>query len=125
MRDLSVLRDEIDVIDRQMVSLFEKRMEISSEVAEFKIANGRKVFDKDRERAKLDTVAGMVHGDFNKKGIQELYQQIMSMSRKLQYQLLTENGAAGRLPFIAVDDIDRENIRVVFQGVEGLTATQP
>ena len=27
--------------------------------------------------------------------------------------------AAGRLPFIAVDDIERENIRVVYQGVEG------
>ena len=41
------------------------------------------------------------------------------MSRKLQYQLLEENGVAGRLPFIGVDELEKENVRVVFQGVEG------
>ena len=41
------------------------------------------------------------------------------MSRKLQYQLLAQKGAVGRLPFIEVDEIQKENIRVVFQGVEG------
>jgi chorismate mutase/prephenate dehydratase len=61
----------------------------------------------------------MADNDFNRHAVTELFQQIMSISRKLQYQLLTENGAAGRLPFIAVDDIERENIRVVYQGVEG------
>lgn len=119
MRDLLELRDEIDRIDQNIVALFEERMQISEEVARFKIANGRKVFDKEREQSKLNTVSSMTHNEFNKHGVHELFQQIMSMSRKLQYQLLEENGAAGRLPFIAVDDIERENIRVVYQGVEG------
>ncbi len=119
MRDLMELRDQIDEIDQQIVRLFEERMDICQEVAEFKIANGRKVFDKDREHAKLNTLTGLAHNDFNRHGIKELFQQIMSMSRKLQYQLLAKNGAAGRLPFIAVDDIERKNIRVVYQGVEG------
>ena len=61
----------------------------------------------------------MADSDFNRHGIEELFRQIMAMSRKLQYQLLAKNGVAGRLPFIAVDDIERANIRVVFQGVEG------
>ena len=43
----------------------------------------------------------------------------MSMSRKLQYQLLAEKGALGKLPFIAVDKLDQEGARVVFQGAEG------
>ena len=43
----------------------------------------------------------------------------MAMSRKLQYQLLEENGVAGRLPFIAMDEIERSKVRVVYQGVEG------
>lgn len=119
MKDLLELRDEIDQIDREIVRLFEDRMQISEDVARYKIANGRKVFDKEREKSKLDTLTGLADSDFNRHGIAELFQQIMSMSRKLQYQLLTENGAAGRLPFIAVDDIERENIRVVYQGVEG------
>jgi len=41
------------------------------------------------------------------------------MSRKKQYAMLEEKGAGGRLPFIMIDDLERENIRVVFQGVEG------
>lgn len=61
----------------------------------------------------------MTHNDFNRHGIEELFQQIMAMSRKLQYQLLEENGVAGRLPFIGVDELEKENVRVVFQGVEG------
>lgn len=119
MKDLAELRTEIDGIDRQIVELFEKRMDICQEVAEYKIATGKKVFDKEREQAKLDTLTSMAHGEINRHGVEELFQQIMSMSRKLQYQLLAKNGAAGRLPFIAVDDIERENIRVVYQGVEG------
>ncbi|MCI6867485.1 MAG: prephenate dehydratase [Lachnospiraceae bacterium] len=119
MKDLLELREKIDKVDKQIVALFEERMQISEDVAKYKIANGKKVFDKDRERSKLETLKGLADNDFNRHGIEELFQQIMSMSRKLQYQLLTENGAAGRLPFIAVDDIERENIRVVYQGVEG------
>lgn len=119
MVDLGKLRDEIDVIDKQMVELFEKRMKICGEVAEFKIETGKKVFDRDREKSKIQTLTQSAHNDFNRHGVEELFQQIMAMSRKLQYQLLAKNGVIGRLPFIAVQDIDREKVRVVFQGVEG------
>ncbi len=119
MKDLQELRLEIDDVDQQITELFERRMEISEEVARYKIANGRKVFDKEREHSKLESLGAMAHNDFNRHGVQELFSQIMSMSRKLQYQLLEESGVSGRLPFIEVDDIDRENIRVVYQGVEG------
>ena len=43
MRDLLELRDEIDQIDSQIVDLYERRMAISEEVAEYKIAVGKKV----------------------------------------------------------------------------------
>lgn len=48
-----------------------------------------------------------------------MFQLIMSISRKRQYQLLTQKGAIGRLPFIGVDRLDTENARVVFQGADG------
>ena len=51
--DLSTLRNEIDRIDSQLVQLYEQRMEICSQVAEYKIENGKKVFDKTREEEKL------------------------------------------------------------------------
>ena len=119
MATLEELREQLDVIDDQIAALYEKRMEVCGAVGEYKVNAGRKVFDRQREKDKLADVASKVSGDFNKKGIQELYQQLMSMSRKLQYQQLVEAGALGRLPFIRIDDLDKQNARVVFQGTEG------
>ena len=47
--DLQKLRDEIDRIDKQIVDLYESRMEICKEVAEYKIETGKKVFDRVRD----------------------------------------------------------------------------
>jgi chorismate mutase/prephenate dehydratase len=117
--DLKDLRLEIDKVDRQICELYEKRMDIASQVADYKIANGKKVYDKEREEAKLESVKSMVHSEFNKVGIEELFSQLMSMSRKLQYQKLSEQGASGRFPFIRIDSLDHKNSRVCYQGAEG------
>ena len=42
--DLSQLRQQIDTIDRQIVDLYEKRMDVSRQVAEYKIETGKQVF---------------------------------------------------------------------------------
>ena len=117
--DLTKLREQIDEVDRQIVELYERRMEICGQVAQYKIETGKKVFDKEREEEKLRKVKSMTHSEFNSHGIEELFEQIMSMSRKLQYKMLTEKGSSGRLPFIAVDSLGAENARVVFPGAEG------
>ena len=118
-QDLTELRSRIDQIDREIVRLYEERMQVTDEVGEFKIRTGRKVYDKDRERAKIETVRGLAHSDFTRKGVAELFSQLMSMSRKRQFAMLEKAGLPGRTPFIEIDDLDRENIRVVFQGEEG------
>lgn len=117
--DLLQLREKLDQIDEKIVALYEERMEISSQVADYKIETGKKVLDKAREMEKLARVRALTHNAFNAHGVQELFEQIMSMSRKLQYNKLVEAGALGRLPFIAVDRLETEQARVVFQGAEG------
>ena len=117
--DLLSLRDKLDVIDAQIVELYEKRMDICGQVAEYKIANGKKVFDKQREVEKLAKVKSLTHNEFNSHGIEELFEQIMSMSRKLQYQMLAAHGSEGKLPFIGVDELETGKARVVFQGADG------
>ena len=119
MEKLLELRDKLDVIDEQIVKLYEERMAICEEVGNIKIDAGRKIFDKQREKEKLAAVTANAKNDFHKKGISELFEQLMSMSRKLQYQLLTKKGALGRLPFIGVDTLDVDGARIVFQGTEG------
>ena len=124
MKDLLELRDEIDKIDREIVSLYEQRMEIAEGVAEYKINTGKKVFDKEREVSKLETLSGLASNEFNAYGVRELFEQIMAMSRKKQYQLLTEHGMVEDIEFEAKENIDYSNARIVFQGVEGAYSHQ-
>lgn len=117
--NLTELRDKLDVVDAQIVALYEDRMELCRQVAEYKLENGRKVFDKQREVEKIAKVKALTHNEFNSHGIEELFEQLMSMSRKLQYQMLAEQGNMGRPAFIGVDALDTGKARVVFQGAEG------
>ncbi len=117
--DLLELRDQIDEIDSRIVELYEKRMDVCKQVAEYKISTGKRVFDRQREMEKLARVKSLTHNEFNGRGIVELFEQIMSMSRKLQYRLLAESGSIGKLPFIGVDALETNKARVVFQGAEG------
>ena len=117
--DLKDLRKQIDEIDSSLVELYEKRMEVSSAIADYKIENGKKVYDRERELEKIKTVKSLAHSEFNRIGVEELFSQIMSMSRKLQYQKLSEKGASLRLPFIQIDSLSSSARRVCYQGAEG------
>lgn len=122
--NLQECRDELDKIDKQIVELYEKRMDICSLVAKDKIKTGKKIFDKEREDAKIKSVVSLASTDFRKHGVEELFVQLMSMSRKLQYSILEESGIHGRLPFISVDDLDIKGATVVYQGTEGAYSQQ-
>ena len=117
--DLLELRNELDEIDKQIVELYEKRMDVCGQVAEYKIETGKRVFDKEREKQKLEAVSALTHNEFNAYGVTELFEQIMAMSRKLQYRLLAEHDSVGKLSFFKVDHFDTSKCRVVFQGAEG------
>lgn len=119
MIDLNKIRDEIDETDEGIVRLFEKRMELTEEVAKYKIETGKPVFDKEREISKLKKLRGESSNEFNAKGIQEVFQQMMSISRKRQYQLLTEHGADEQVDYRQTDALQFSHSKVVFQGVEG------
>jgi len=124
MEDLLKLRDEIDVIDNEIVSLYEKRMKIAERVARFKIETGKKVFDREREVSKLNVLSAKASSEFTKVGIIELFEHIMAVSRKRQYQLLTENGLVESPELETVDGYETPNARIVFQGVEGAYSQQ-
>ena len=115
--DLTEIRGQLDVVDAQIVQLFEKRMQLCEEVAEYKKETGKKVYDGAREHEKLRSVRAQTSNEFNGKCVEELFMQMMSMSRKMQYAKLAETRER-KLPFIAVDELD-PNAYVVYQGAEG------
>ncbi len=116
--DLKECRAQLDVIDSKIVELFETRMNICKDVAEYKIAVGKAVYDGERERQKLDAVSAMAHEEYNKPAVRELFTQLMTISRRFQYGLLAKHGKAEPLGFRAVDELPAAG-RVVYQGVEG------
>ena len=119
MPDLQELRKQIDEIDDAMVALFEKRMSIAEQVANYKIETGKPVFDEAREQEKLQSLGEKTHTSFNSCGIQQLYQQIMSISRKRQYQLLQAYDPKDLAGFTPVAKLEKKDARVIYQGVEG------
>ena len=56
------------------------------------------------------------HGEFNALGAQELFQQIMAISRKRQYQLLTEYGPKEKEDFQMVEQLPRNRCNSCFPG---------
>ena len=119
MLDLGEIRKEIDGIDNQLVELFEQRMKLTKEVAEYKIQTGKKVLDTDRERAKLEAVTSLVKNKENIHAIDDLFSQIMANSRKGQYQLLEAMGQTLRQPYEAIDEIKKDGVKIVYQGIPG------
>lgn len=117
--DLQEIRGQLDEIDSQLVKLFEERMRLCGQVAEFKLETGKAVYDGKREKEKLAAVRAMAQGEFDRQAVGELFTQLMTVSRKRQYQLLAEHGRAVETGFRQVDSLALKGARVVYQGVEG------
>ena len=119
--ELSELRNRIDKIDKELVSLFTERMGISAEVAEAKRRTGKPVFDPVREREIVRNLTNNLDDEMSGY-VSVLYNSIFEISRARQNKLLTGEEklaleikeAKAKTPeyFPAVAD-------VVCQGVEG------
>lgn len=90
LQNLDELRAEIDQIDKQMVELFQKRMEVCSRVSDYKRAHDLPVFAPDRERALLARVTEMAGEDLADY-VQSIYRTILSASRSYQSTLRNSN----------------------------------
>lgn len=121
VKDIKYLRGQIDIIDRQLVSLFQQRMEVAKDVAAYKIANGVPVLDPERERQVLEAKAAMVADPQLKTDVAKLYETIMSMSRACQRRVMRdqEPEPPGFFRQYAETEHPVENPRVVYQGMPG------
>ncbi len=116
--DLAESRKKIDEIDAQIVALFKERMDVATDVAAYKRSTGKKVFDPEREEQKINALREMVEGEFNKTSIEDLFRQIMSISRKHQYQVLGPREE--EIPFREVSHIEiTRDTKVAYFGEPG------
>lgn len=120
--DLLKIRDKIDSVDREIVKLFEERMDLCRDVAEFKIENNKQVLDPEREKQKIESIRELTQNEAYQQGLGELFRQIMAMSRKMQYKMLAEYGIMKDVEFEETQSIKKDNLKIVYQGVEGAYA---
>ena len=124
--DLKELRVELDHIDREMVSLFERRMRVCEDVARYKIENNLPVLDASRERQKLQSVAAQLPEDLQEYGV-SLYDLLMELSRSSQTRLMggrTDLPAQIQSAIDHTDPLFPPSAMVACQGVEGAYSQQ-
>ena len=116
---LTEIRMELDQIDRELVELFQKRMELVTEVAKDKLKSGKAIFDGKREEEKLQAVSNMVEDSMMKAAVRELFSELMTLSRRRQLQYLKEAGRVNRFSFKKVEKMISPEKKLAFQGLKG------
>ena len=113
MKDIKDLRKEIDVIDDEMIPLFERRMNVAKQVAEYKRANGETVLQTGREKEVLSRAVDRLSNKGYSNEAVDFMTAIMDLSKEVQ--LKTNPVAETTRERRAID----ECAKVGFQGAEG------
>lgn len=119
MRDLIEVRKDIDKVDNEIRSLYEKRLSLSNEVALYKKSVGKPVFDKAREEEKIESLTKGIEDKYKRDGVKELFTELMNDSKKLQYREISKKDTNIPGGFAEVSSLDIKNKKVAFQGTEG------
>ena len=121
MQDLDVIRKRIDEIDTQITSLFLERMEAAADVAEYKRATGKPVFDRTRERDNVARASERVPANLASYAA-TIETVLMEASRESQYARLGTKSKASTHIELALGDqpaVFPSQAYVACQGVEG------
>lgn len=91
--ELSELREKIDLVDEQILTLFLQRMALAEEVAGYKIRHHQPILNAAREQEILDTVAERA-GE-RAQYARQLFTTLMELSRSRQAELMDRAEAQG------------------------------
>lgn len=88
--DLKEIRTQIDKMDKEILDLFQKRMNLCRDVAAYKMENDLPIFQEEREIQILDKVESLAEDDM-KSGVRALFTVIMDISKQLQREMIHAN----------------------------------
>ena len=81
-------RAEIDAIDREIVTLFERRMQVVVEVAQIKKENGMAILDANREKEVIQKVQSYLQDATLKEELAQVFEVMMKVSKDYQRKQL-------------------------------------
>ena len=89
--NLSECRNEIDKIDKELVELFEKRMNVAINVAKYKIENNIPIFNGAREAEVIEKNINRLNNKEYSKLTEKFFTHLMELSRSLQADIIDKN----------------------------------
>lgn len=91
MTELEKCRVEIDEIDRKIIELYEKRMNIVKRVTQYKIKNSIPVLDSSRESKMLEKNLNLINELEFKKYYPSVLNGFLKASKDMQSELIDKN----------------------------------
>lgn len=119
-------RNDIDQIDKELVELFNKRMETVKKVAEYKKETGKALYDGERERQLIAKAAERSNED-TEIYTRVLFSTLTNLSRAYQSSMLNGKKALAETIDKALENTDKlfpERAVVACQGTEGAYSQQ-
>lgn len=90
MNELENLRERIDTIDKELIALFEERMSVVNDIAEYKINNNLPILNQNREDIVISKVKAIVKNkDYTDSAI-DFIKDIMEISKKFQQKIISK-----------------------------------
>jgi len=132
---LETLRQGIDKLDKDLLELFEARMQKVSEIADFKKANNLTILDESREEKVLRNIKIIKNIDFAEPA-EQFMKYLMEISRNIQADYLSKESATsknceinskgkeGTKPKVLSNAHLKPDITVGFQGIPGSYSEQ-
>ena len=95
-------------------------MDCAGEIAEYKIGTDKPVLDRSREKAKISRAMALVKNHGYDKAVEELFMQLMSLSRRHQYSIIRKVDDYIQTNYKVVDELPiDDDTMVVYQGIPG------
>jgi len=83
-KDLTRLRNQIDTIDSNILSLINQRLEIGKKVGKIKKATGSQILDRSRERKVIEKLSKINQGPSDKELLRYIFSVIITATREIQ-----------------------------------------
>ncbi len=84
---LEKLRKQIDVLDKQIVALLNRRANITLKIGDIKNKTGKSIYCPEREKEVFNKVSELNQGPLSKDALESIYREIMSASIALEKKI--------------------------------------
>lgn len=91
MNELEQCRKEIDEIDKELVNLFERRMDVAIRVANYKKENDLPIYDEERESKVIKKNVDNLKNKNYDLLARRFFLSIMELSRNLQESIIKKH----------------------------------